>query len=302
MACRRSGRRASPRPPRPARGRHRSRRGRLVAGQGTRRRCDHAEGPGRSRRARSRHTRSRQRSRRTTRTSSSTRAGLRGRPRVPCSRTGPMSCARCPVRSSSRAGPWSVPTPSSTWGRGRSPCNSGRRATPSSSSSAAGAPEIGEAVERHRATRLNCVPAVWTSTARRKVGRGSDVHDLSSIRFADTGTSATPPRVAASHRRGTAACAGAGLLRVHRGGRRDRPRACRHRAQARQLRRARAAHHRARGRRRVDCGCADRCCSTAISTTPRRRPRRSSTGGTTPAIWPRRTTRDTSPSSGAPGT
>ncbi len=55
------------------------------------------------------------------------------------------------------------------------------------------AEEIGEAVERHRATRLNCVPAVWTRLLGAPSTRGEGGYDLSSIRFADTGTSATPP-------------------------------------------------------------------------------------------------------------
>lgn len=50
---------------------------------------------------------------------------------------------------------------------------------------AADAGSIGAAVERHRATRLNCVPSVW----RRVLDAGAD---LTSLRFADTGTSATP--------------------------------------------------------------------------------------------------------------
>jgi acyl-CoA synthetase (AMP-forming)/AMP-acid ligase II len=55
------------------------------------------------------------------------------------------------------------------------------------------ASEIGSAVERHRATRLNAIPAVW----RRLLDAqdGTDPPDLSSIRFADTGTSATPPEL-----------------------------------------------------------------------------------------------------------
>jgi acyl-CoA synthetase (AMP-forming)/AMP-acid ligase II len=57
----------------------------------------------------------------------------------------------------------------------------------------AGAREIGEAVERHRATRLNCVPAVWRRLL--EAGTGAGGYDLSSIRFADTGTSATPPEL-----------------------------------------------------------------------------------------------------------
>jgi fatty-acyl-CoA synthase len=54
----------------------------------------------------------------------------------------------------------------------------------------ADAAAICHAVERHRATRINGVPAVW----RRILDYVSDGgrNDLSSIRFADTGTSATP--------------------------------------------------------------------------------------------------------------
>lgn len=49
---------------------------------------------------------------------------------------------------------------------------------------------IRESVRRHRAERLNCIPAVW----RRLLAdvEGSTDADLGSIRFADTGTSATP--------------------------------------------------------------------------------------------------------------
>jgi acyl-CoA synthetase (AMP-forming)/AMP-acid ligase II len=52
---------------------------------------------------------------------------------------------------------------------------------------AASAEEICRVVREHRATRLNCVPAVW-----RRVLDHAEV-ELSSLRFADTGTSATPP-------------------------------------------------------------------------------------------------------------
>jgi acyl-CoA synthetase (AMP-forming)/AMP-acid ligase II len=49
-----------------------------------------------------------------------------------------------------------------------------------------------EAVSRWRATRLNCIPAVW-----RRIMDGLDERHtagaLDSLRFADTGTSATPP-------------------------------------------------------------------------------------------------------------
>ncbi|MGO9855501.1 MAG: class I adenylate-forming enzyme family protein [Acidimicrobiales bacterium] len=55
------------------------------------------------------------------------------------------------------------------------------------------ADEIGAAVERHRATRLNCVPAVWRRLLDAAARPGAP--DLSSLRFADTGTSATPPEL-----------------------------------------------------------------------------------------------------------
>ena len=57
----------------------------------------------------------------------------------------------------------------------------------------ADAESICVAVERHRATRVNCIPAVW----RRILDHLSAGHsrDMSSVRFADTGTSATPPEL-----------------------------------------------------------------------------------------------------------
>jgi acyl-CoA synthetase (AMP-forming)/AMP-acid ligase II len=59
--------------------------------------------------------------------------------------------------------------------------------------STASADEIGAAVERHRATRLNAIPAVWRRLL--DVAGDPDAPDLSSLRFADTGTSATPPEL-----------------------------------------------------------------------------------------------------------
>jgi acyl-CoA synthetase (AMP-forming)/AMP-acid ligase II len=58
---------------------------------------------------------------------------------------------------------------------------------------AADAPTICDAVRRHRAERLNCIPAVWQRVLDHVAGAGSADGDLSSIRWADTGTSATPP-------------------------------------------------------------------------------------------------------------
>ena len=57
----------------------------------------------------------------------------------------------------------------------------------------ADAAEIIGAVDRHRATRLNCVPAVWSRILRAVADPGASPHALSTLRFADTGTSATPP-------------------------------------------------------------------------------------------------------------
>jgi acyl-CoA synthetase (AMP-forming)/AMP-acid ligase II len=57
---------------------------------------------------------------------------------------------------------------------------------------AATAPAICAAIERHRAARLNAVPAVWRRILDHLAtpeGKGTDV---TSVRFADTGTSATP--------------------------------------------------------------------------------------------------------------
>ncbi|MCU1468273.1 MAG: hypothetical protein JWM72_4201 [Actinomycetia bacterium] len=45
--------------------------------------------------------------------------------------------------------------------------------------------------ERHRASRLYCIPAVWS----RVLEHGVDAFDLSALEEADTGTSATPPEL-----------------------------------------------------------------------------------------------------------
>jgi acyl-CoA synthetase (AMP-forming)/AMP-acid ligase II len=52
-----------------------------------------------------------------------------------------------------------------------------------------GADEICELVERHRATRLNCVPAVWSRILDHVAGLPTN--PLATLRFADTGTSET---------------------------------------------------------------------------------------------------------------
>ncbi|HSS11334.1 MAG TPA: class I adenylate-forming enzyme family protein, partial [Acidimicrobiales bacterium] len=60
---------------------------------------------------------------------------------------------------------------------------------------AADAPIICDAVRRHRAERLNCIPAVWRRLLDHLASPAgaAQPHDLSTIRWADTGTSATPP-------------------------------------------------------------------------------------------------------------
>ena len=57
---------------------------------------------------------------------------------------------------------------------------------------AADAHTICRAVEEHAAARLNCIPALWRRILDHLPGCA---HDLSSLRFADTGTSATPPEL-----------------------------------------------------------------------------------------------------------
>lgn len=56
----------------------------------------------------------------------------------------------------------------------------------------ADAATICEAVERHGATRLNCIPAIWRRILDHLASPEGKTRDLASIRFADSGTSATP--------------------------------------------------------------------------------------------------------------
>lgn len=56
---------------------------------------------------------------------------------------------------------------------------------------AADAGDIREAVVRYGATRLNCIPAVWRRILKELEQSGA-TNDFDSVRFADTGTSATP--------------------------------------------------------------------------------------------------------------
>ena len=58
------------------------------------------------------------------------------------------------------------------------------------------APSLLGTVERRRASRLYLIPAVWA----RVLGHGVSGYDVSSLREADTGTSATPPELVAAIR------------------------------------------------------------------------------------------------------
>ena len=59
----------------------------------------------------------------------------------------------------------------------------------------ADAASVCEAVDRFAASRLNCIPAVWRRILGYLETPAGRRHDLSSLRFADTGTSATPPEL-----------------------------------------------------------------------------------------------------------
>jgi acyl-CoA synthetase (AMP-forming)/AMP-acid ligase II len=52
-----------------------------------------------------------------------------------------------------------------------------------------------EEVERWRATHINAIPAVWRRILDHLDSPAGPAHDLTSLRFADSGTSATPPEL-----------------------------------------------------------------------------------------------------------
>jgi acyl-CoA synthetase (AMP-forming)/AMP-acid ligase II len=60
--------------------------------------------------------------------------------------------------------------------------------------------EICRAIDRHHASRINAIPAVWRRIAAYSASPEGAGLDLTSVRFADTGTSATPPDLLASIR------------------------------------------------------------------------------------------------------
>lgn len=57
------------------------------------------------------------------------------------------------------------------------------------------APTICRAIALHRAARINCIPGVWQRILDHLATEEGRHLDLSSLRFADTGTSATPPEL-----------------------------------------------------------------------------------------------------------
>jgi fatty-acyl-CoA synthase len=54
------------------------------------------------------------------------------------------------------------------------------------------ASEICDAVDRHRAARLNCIPGVWQRILDHLASHDEEPNERRYVRFADTGTSATP--------------------------------------------------------------------------------------------------------------
>jgi acyl-CoA synthetase (AMP-forming)/AMP-acid ligase II len=62
------------------------------------------------------------------------------------------------------------------------------------------AAEICAAITRHEAGRINAIPAVWRRIVAHAASPAGAECDLSSVRFADTGTSATPPDLLAAIR------------------------------------------------------------------------------------------------------
>ena len=97
----------------------------------------------------------------------------------------------------------------------------------------ADAVEIADAVERHRAARLNCIPLVWRRILDAVAAGAVSPEALRTLRFADTGTSATPPGLLDAIRTLVPGRHGPRLLRLDRGRQRREPRDGRLRPQAR---------------------------------------------------------------------
>ncbi len=162
----------------------------------------------------------------------------------------------------------------------------------------ADAAAITTAVARHGATRLNAIPAVWGRilAAGADAGTGAGVVPaLGSLRFADTGTSATPLELLEAIER----AAPNASIRVFYGSTEAGSVASLDHDDIR--RKPGSCGVPRRGPRSAwtttaSCGRAGLCSSTGTTGTRRRRPRPSSTAGTAPATSPRSTTRDISPS------
>ena len=175
---------------RAARGRRRAR-GRRARGRGGRRlRARDTRRRRRSGRGRRRLSRSRPRRARHPRRVLHQRQH-RASPRASCSRTASTSCARTRACCPSRGARPCARTRCSTWARGRSRSSSGRPATTSCSRP----PTRSRSATRsrsHAATRMHAIPAIWRRVLDHLDSPEGARRDLSSVRFADTGTSATP--------------------------------------------------------------------------------------------------------------
>ena len=103
---------------------------------------------------------------------------------------------------------------------------------------------IGAAVERHAAARLNCIPLVWRRILDAVAAGDVAADAFGSLRFADTGTSATPPELLDGDPRARPGRHGARLLRIDRGRERREPRSGRLRPEARSRRGPQPPHGR----------------------------------------------------------
>ena len=192
---------------------------------------------------------------RPTRTSSSTRAVRRDRPRGPCSRIGPTCCARCPAPSSNRAEPMVCPYPlfhMGAWTIALQQWQARDTVVFVALGHGRGDRGRGRAPSGHPAQLR---PRRLATTARRTAlgpGRARPVVDPLR-RHRHVGHTA---RAAAGHRRCAARRAGARLLRVDRGRGRHRPRARRHRGASRAAAGCPGRSPRSASTTTVDCGSA----------------------------------------------
>ena len=197
-----------------------------------------------------------------------------------------------PVRSPVPRPAWCACSRCSTWpdGAWRSP--HGARTAPCTTRRP-DADSVLRAVERNRATELYCIPAVWA----RLLQHDRSGYDLTSLRTADTGTSATPPELVDAIRDAFPETITRVVVRLDRGRPRNEAPPRGPAAEAGQ-RRAAAAGRVAEARATARCACGARTSWTGTSSSPT--PRRGAARRLVPHRRPgrRSTTRATCRSSG----